>query len=103
MHDPLTGEMMYSPQYTVNKKNASRMPWLLYLDVGLQKQLVSGFGKNVAEFFGADESYFVLNLYNVLFFRRNVLYYIPAAGLDKMIPMGDNYLPSVSAGYTIKF
>lgn len=103
MHEPLTGEMMYSPQYTVNKKNASRMPWLLYLDVGLQKQLVSGFGKNVAEFFGADESYFVLNLYNVLFFRRNVLYYIPTAGLDKMIPMGDNYLPTVAAGYTIKF
>lgn len=103
IYDPLTGSMMYSPQYTVNQKNASRMPWLLYLDFGLQKQLVSGFGNDLARFFDADESYLVLNVYNVLFFRRNILYYIPAAGLGKMIPIGDNYLPSVSAGFTIKF
>jgi hypothetical protein len=103
IYDPLTGTMMYSPQYTVNQKNASRMPWLLYLDFGMQKKLATGFGKDLADFFGADESYFVLNLYNVLFFRRNILYYIPAVGLDKMIPIGDNYLPIVSAGFTIKF
>lgn len=103
MYDPLTGNMIYSPQYTVNKKNATRMPWLLYLDFGVQKQVVSGFGKNLASFFGADESYFVLNVYNVLFFRRNVLYYLVAGDMGRFIPMGDNYLPTVSAGYTIKF
>lgn len=103
MFDPLTGNMIYSPQYTVNKKNATRMPWLLYLDFGVQKQVVSGFGKNLATFFGADESYFVLNVYNVLFFRRNVLYYLVAGDMGRFIPMGDNYLPTVSAGYTIKF
>lgn len=104
MYDPLTGTMIYSPQYTVNKKNATRMPWLFYLDFGLQKRVVSGFGKNLAEFFNADESYLTLNVYNALFFRRNVLYYF-MAGLENYtyIPMGDNYLPTVSAGYTIKF
>jgi hypothetical protein len=102
MYEPLTGNMIYSPQYVVDRKNASRLPWLFYLDFGLQKELVSGFGKHLAEFFGADESYLVLNVYNALFFRRNVLYYLTAGG-DRFIPMGDNYLPVVSAGYTIKF
>jgi hypothetical protein len=103
MYDPLTGRMIYSPQYTVNKKNATRMPWLLYLDFGLQKQIVSGFGKDLATFFGADESYLVLNVYNALFFRRNVLYYLNPIINGLYFPMGDNYLPTVSAGYTIKF
>jgi len=103
MYDPLTGAMIYSPQYTTNVKNGVRMPWLLYLDFGLQKKVVSGFGSDLAEFFGAKESYLTVNIYNALFFHRNVLYYFPAGGLDKMIPMGDNYLPVVSAGYTLKF
>lgn len=102
-YDPLTGQMIYSPQYTVARKNASRMPWLFYLDFGLQKQIVTGFGKDLATFFGADESYLVVNVYNALFFRRNVLYYLSAGDLGLYIPMGDNYLPTVSAGYTIKF
>lgn len=103
MYEPLTGDMIYSPQYTVDKKNASRMPWLFYLDFGLEKKVVSGFGKDLANFFGADESYLVVNVYNALFFRRNVLYYLTMAGFDRYLPMGDNYLPTVSAGYTIKF
>lgn len=103
MYEPLSGNTIYSPQYVIKQKNASRLPWLLYLDFGLEKKVVSGFGKNLAEFFGADESYLVVNIYNVLFFRRNVLYYLVAGGYDKYIPMGDNYFPTVSAGYTIKF
>jgi hypothetical protein len=79
------------------------MPWLFYLDFGLQKQIVTGFGKDLATFFGADESYLVVNVYNALFLRRNVLYYLSAGDLGLYIPMGDNYLPTVSAGYTIKF
>lgn len=102
IYEPLTGSMVYSPQYVVNKKNASRLPWLIYLDLGLQKKVVSGFGKNISDFFGADESFLVVNVSNVLFFRRNVLYYIPFTDGIR-IPMGDNYLPTVSAGYTIKF
>ena len=95
--------MIYSPQFVTGVKNGVRLPWLLYLDLGLQKQLVTGFGKNLAEFFGASESYLTVNVYNALFFRRNVLYYIPVGTWDKMIPMGDNYFPVISAGYTLKF
>jgi hypothetical protein len=103
MYNPLTGAMIYSPQNTTNQKNGVRMPWLLYLDFGLQKKVVSGFGNDIAEFFGAAESYLIVNVYNALFFRRNVLYYFPLGGGDKMLPMGDNYFPMVSAGYTLKF
>lgn len=103
MYDPLTGQMQYSPQYTNNLKNSVRMPWLLHLDLGLRKEVVSGFGKDLSDFFGADESYLTVNVYNVLFFRRNILYYVPIGGFDKMIPMSDGYHPMVSAGYTIKF
>ncbi|MBN1925287.1 MAG: TonB-dependent receptor [Prolixibacteraceae bacterium] len=103
MYEPLTGEMIYSPQYVTAQKNGVRMPWLLYLDFGLQKKVVSGFGKDLSNFFGAAESYLTVNVYNALFFRRNILYYIPAGGLEMLIPMGDNYFPMVSAGYTLKF
>ncbi len=103
MYDPLTGTMVYSPQYTTNTKNGVRMPWLFYLDFGLRKEIVTGFGKDLADFFGAEESFLTVNIYNVLFFRRNVLYFIPLTGTDNMIPLGDNYLPVVAAGYTIKF
>jgi hypothetical protein len=102
MYDPLTGKMICSPQYTTNEKNGVRMPWLLYLDFGLQKKVVSGFGNDLAQFFGAAESYLTVNVYNALFFRRNVLYYY-SLGTDQMLPMGDNYLPIVAAGYTLKF
>jgi hypothetical protein len=103
MYDPLTGTMVYSPQNITNQKNGVRMPWLLYLDFGLQKKVVSGFGNDLARFFGATESYLTVNVYNALFFRRNVLYYIPVGVIGKMIPMGDNYFPMVAAGYTLKF
>jgi len=102
MYEPLSGSMIYSPQFTVDKKNATRLPWLMYLDFGMQKKVVSGFGKDLANFFGAEESYFVLNVYNALFFRRNVLYYL-SLGNEKYLPMGDNYLPQIGAGYTVKF
>lgn len=102
IYDPLTGEMLHSLQYVNGLKNNVRMPWLFYLDLGLQKRLVSGFGRDIAEFFGANESYLTVNVYNVLFFRRNILYYYPM-GFDLFFPVSDNYLPVVSAGYTIKF
>jgi hypothetical protein len=103
IYEPLTGSVIYSPQNVTNVKNGVRMPWLLYLDLGLQKKIVSGLGKHIADFFGAADSYLTVNVYNVLFFRRNVLYYFPLGIENKMLPFGDNYLPSVSVGYTIKF
>lgn len=79
------------------------MPWIMSINFGLEKRVVKGFGKDIADFFHADESYFVLSIQNILFLRRNVNYYFPIAGFDKYLPMGFNYLPVVNAGYTIKF
>jgi hypothetical protein len=103
MYDPLTGAMVYNPQYTIDQKNSSRMPWTMSLNLGLRKKLVSGFGRELARFFGAEESYLEINIRNILFLRRNIMYYIPLYGLDKMVPMGNNYFPAVNMGYTIKF
>lgn len=103
MYEPISGQMLYSPQYTIDQKNSSRMPWIMSINLGLEKRIVKGFGKDIANFFHADESYLVVNIRNILFLRRNVMYYFPILGFDKYLPMGFDYLPAVSAGYTIKF
>jgi len=103
MYEPISGEMYYSPQYTIDQKNSSRMPWIMSINLGLEKRVVKGFGKDISDFFNAKESYLVISIRNILFLRRNVNYYFPILGFDKYIPMGFDYLPSVSAGYTIKF
>ncbi|MBI9068199.1 MAG: TonB-dependent receptor [Salinivirgaceae bacterium] len=103
MYDPIQGEVYYSPQYTINQKNSSQMPWIMSINLGLQKKVVRGFGKDISNFFGAKESYLVVNVRNLLFLRRNVMFYLPVQGFDKYIPFGDNYFPTASIGYTIKF
>jgi len=103
MYEPLTGQMIYSPQFTIDEKNSSRMPWIMSINLGLEKKIVKGFGKDIADFFNAEESYLVVNVRNILFLRRNIMYYFPIMGFDKYLPMGSNYFPAVSAGYTIKF
>ncbi|HAZ01380.1 MAG: hypothetical protein A2W95_04510 [Bacteroidetes bacterium GWA2_40_14] len=103
MYEPITGQMIYSPQFTIDQKNSSRMPWTMQINLGLEKKIVRGFGKDLAGFFHADESYLSVNVRNVLFLRRNVMYYLPMMGFDKYIPLGADYLPSVNIGYTIKF
>lgn len=103
MYEPVTGQMIYSPQFTIDQKNSSRMPWVMQINLGLEKKVVRGFGKDIATFFKADESYLIVNVRNVLFLRRNVMYYFPIMGYDRYIPIGSEYLPSVSVGYTLKF
>jgi len=103
MYEPVTGQMYYSPQYTIDQKNSSRMPWIMSINLGMEKRIVKGFGKDISDFFNAEESYLVISIRNILFLRRNVNYYLPMIGFDKYIPIGMNYLPAVSAGYTIKF
>ncbi len=102
-YNPLAGYMDYSPQYTIDQKNSSRMPWTMSINLGVKKQIVKGFGKDLANFFKADDSYFLVNIRNLLFLRRNVSYYIPLPGADFYLPLGFNYIPSVSTSYTIKF
>jgi hypothetical protein len=102
-YDPVTGQMNYSPQYTIDQKNSSRMPWTMSINLGIKKQIVKGFGNDIADFFKADESYLLVNIRNILFLRRNVSYYFPMQGDKDLLPLGFGYLPSVSASYTIKF
>lgn len=103
MYEPLTGQMIYSPQYTIDQKNSSRMPWQMQINLGFEKKIVHGFGKDIADFFKADESYLVASIRNLLFLRRNVTYYYPIIGFDGYLPIGLDYLPSVNVGYIIKF
>ncbi len=103
MYDPLSGTMIYSPQFTIDQKNSSRMPWIMNVNLGLEKKIVRGFGKDIADFFHAEESYLVVNVCNLLFLRRNVMYYLPIVEAERYVPIGSNYFPAVNAGYTIKF
>lgn len=103
MYDALSGQMVYSPQFTIDQKNSSRMPWVMSINLGLEKKIVKGFGKDIADFFNADESYLVVNVRNLLFLRRNIMLYMPIMGFDQYIPLGSNYFPAVNMGYTIKF
>jgi hypothetical protein len=83
------------------------MPPVINLDLGIRKELLSGFGKQLADFFRADESYATVTIRNILFLYRNAEFYIPAGGIpgyeDKYIPFGSNYIPSVGFSYTLKF
>ena len=102
-YNPLIGEMNYSPQFTVDQKNSSRMPWTMSINLGLKKKVVKGFGKDLSDFLNADESYLLVNVRNILFLRRNVSYYFPMNGEVDYLPVGFDYIPSVSTSYTIKF
>ncbi|MBN1416635.1 MAG: TonB-dependent receptor [Bacteroidales bacterium] len=106
-YDPVNNETAFFPMYTTNEKNSARMPPLINLDLGIKKQLLSGFGKQLSDFFRADESYTSITIRNILFLYRNVEFFIPGTGIpgyeDKYIPLGSNYIPSVGLSYTIKF
>lgn len=106
-YDPTGNSLGYFPMWLSTGKNNAKMPDLINLDFGIRKRLVSGFGKQLADAFNADESYLSVTIANVLFFRRNVEYYIPGGTIDryydKYIPLGSNYLPTIGFSYTIKF
>ena len=102
-YDPINNEVIYNPQFTTDYRNNARFPFTMNLDFGLQKQIVEGFGKDLADFLNADQSYFSLSITNLLFFRRNVMLYFPIPELGKYLPMSSSYFPAVSAGYVIKF
>ncbi len=106
-YDPVNNQTAYFPLFTNNKKNNARMPPVINLDLGFRKELLTGFGKKLADFFKADESYATVTIRNLLFLYRNAEFFIPSSGLpgyeDKYIPFGSNYLPSGGVSYTLKF
>jgi hypothetical protein len=106
-YDPVTNQTSFFPLYTTNEKNAARMPPVINFDLGIKKKLLTGFGKQLAEFLKADDSYVTVTIRNILFLYRNVEFYFPGNGIpgyeDKYIPFGSNYIPSVGFSYTLKF
>ena len=106
-YDPVTNQTAFFPMYTSHEKNSARMPPVINFDLGIKKQLLAGLGKQLAEFFRADESYVTITIRNILFLYRNVEFYIPGSGIpgyeDNYIPLGSNYIPSVGFSYTLKF
>lgn len=106
-YNPLTNAVDYFPLYASSDKNAATMPPLVNLDFSLKRKLIGGFGKEIADFLHADESYVTVTIRNVLFIYRNVEYYYPGTFTDvyydKYFPFGSNYLPGVGISYTLKF
>lgn len=101
-YNPLTGSVSEYPFGVSNTKNNARLPMDIELDVGVIKKIRKGFGAELVEFLKADESYLTVTIGNVLFLRRNVLWYFPYGG-NQYIPIGINYFPVITFGYVIKF
>jgi hypothetical protein len=105
-YSPQSGEYAFYPTYINDVKNNVRMPYFLRLDLGMKKRIRKGFGAELANYLGANESYFNLSIGNVLFFlHRNVIWYFPMDFEDKpkLYGLGSNYIPEFSVGYTVKF
>lgn len=101
-YDPASGTVSSYPFGVENGKNNARLPMVIDWDLGVVKRIRKGFGAELAEFLRADKSYLNVTIGNILFLHRNVLWYFPYGG-KKYIPIGMNYLPTVSIGYVIKF
>ncbi len=101
-YDPLSNSMGAFYHYLTPAKNNVRFPWRTYLELGWKKKLRTGFGYRLSEYLGAGESYLTWTVRNILFLRRNpfAYFYIPDYGY---YAYGIFSLPSVSAGYSIKF
>ncbi|MBN2281592.1 MAG: TonB-dependent receptor [Candidatus Marinimicrobia bacterium] len=90
------------PRDVTPAKNNVRYPPRMLLDIGWKKKLRTGFGHDLAEYLGADDAYFTMTIRNVLFLKRNPYYYfyLPDYGY---YGFGLSYIPSITAGYSIKF
>jgi hypothetical protein len=106
-YNPQSGELTFFPIWISNKKNNAKMPPLINLDMSIRKRLRTGFGRQMSDVLNAKESYLTVTIRNITFFRRNVDYYFPIAGIPrwkgKYLPFGTNYFPTVGLSYTIKF
>ncbi len=105
-YDPVSGELSMFPIWISNEKNNAKMPAIINLDMSIKKRLRSGFGRQFSDLINAEESYMMVTIRNLTFFRRNVEYFFPATIKPedtRYLPMGTNYLPSVGFSYSIKF
>ena len=102
-YNPVNGDVSFYPIYTSGVKNNAHLPSYIEWDIGLKKRLRSGFGAELQDFLHADESYLNFTLGNLLFLKRNVIWYLPLIDENKYLPLGVNYLPYINFGYILKF
>ncbi|HCL00528.1 MAG TPA: hypothetical protein DHW42_10555, partial [Candidatus Marinimicrobia bacterium] len=83
-------------------KNNVRYPPRLEWDIGWKKKLRGGFGYYLAEYLGADNAIFTMTIRNILFLHRDPqwYFYFPDYGY---YGFDFEILPSISAGYSIRF
>lgn len=101
-YDPLWNSMGASPSNITPVKNNVRYPPRLTWDIGWKKKLREGFGYHLAEYLRAEDAVFTMTIRNVLFLHRNPQYYfyLPDYGY---YALDLQFLPSISAGYSIRF
>jgi len=101
-YDPFSGQIEAGSGYATPAKNNVRFPTRMQLEVGWLKKLRSGFGYRLAEYLGSDDATFRMTIQNILFLHRDPMFYfyLPDYGYYGLDP---EFLPAVSAGYSIKF
>jgi len=101
-YNPLNNNLGVYPTSITPERNNVRYPPRMVWDIGWKKQLRTGFGHDLAEYLGGLKAEYTMTIRNVLFLHRNPIYYfyIPNYGY---YGFDSEYLPSISAGYTITF
>ncbi len=101
-YDPLWNGLGAAPTNITPVKNNVRYPPRLIWDIGWKKKLRDGFGYHLAEYLGADDAIFAMTIRNLLFLHRDPQYYFyfPNYGY---YGFDFQFLPSISAGYSIRF
>ena len=101
-YDPLTNGLGIAATSITPVKNNVRYPPRLVWDIGWKKKLRSGFGFYLAEYLGAKDAIFTMTVRNLFFLHRNPqwYFYFPDYGY---YGFDFELLPSISAGYSIKF
>ncbi|MBN2602257.1 MAG: TonB-dependent receptor [Candidatus Marinimicrobia bacterium] len=101
-YDPLWNGLGASPTSITPTKNNVRYPSRLTWDIGWKKKLRQGFGYYLAEYLGAEDAVFFMTIRNLLFLHRDPQYYFyfPDYGY---YGFDFDFIPSISAGYSIRF
>ena len=101
-YDPLWNGLGASPTSITPTKNNVRYPSRLTWDIGWKKKLREGFGYDLAEYLGAKDAVFFMTIRNLLFLHRDPQYYFyfPEYGY---YGFDFDFIPSISAGYSIRF
>ncbi|MFC2136621.1 carboxypeptidase-like regulatory domain-containing protein [Bacteroidota bacterium] len=102
-YDPISNQYGFYFFGISETKNNARLPFHLGLDFGIKKEIRNGFGYDLMNYFNFKESYLNITVSNVFFFRRNVIWYFGLPTMNKYLPVGINFFPSFSVGYTLKF